>query len=587
MSNQEIAKLLKNVADSYIIKDEAKFRFQIIAYQKASDTIANLSTELRDYYLDNKLDKLPGIGKTLKEHLIELFKTGKSSQFDWAVKDIPPSVFVLTEIPTFGPKRAYKLVKELKLTSEKTVIDDLETSAKDNKISVLDGFGEKSQSDIIRAIAEFRLGKGKTTRMTLPYAFEIAQKLISYLRESPDALQVDVLGSLRRRAPTVGDIDISVASKNPKKIIEHFVKYPSIERVIEKGDISSSILVSGGRQVDLLIQPVEHYGSLLQHFTGSKNHNVHLREVALKKGLSLSEHGIKIGKSKTLKAYSDEKEFYKAVGLSWIPPELREDKGEIELALKNKLPKIIELSDLKGDLHIHSSFPIEPSHDLGENTIQEMLDKARSLNYEYLGFSEHNPSQNKHNNSQIYNLISERNEEIEQLKSVNKSIRIFKLLEIDILPNGNLSIDNKSLDLLDASIVSIHSVFSMNKDDMTKRIINGLSHPKAKILAHPTGRMLNTRPGYEIDWEKLFEFCKKNNKALEINSWPGRLDLTDNMIKLAIENKIKLIIDSDSHSTSQMDMQKYGVFMARRGWATKHDILNTLGYNEFLAWLSS
>ncbi len=587
MSNQEIAKLLKNVADSYIIKDEAKFRFQIIAYQKASDTIANLSTELRDYYLDNKLDKLPGIGKTLKEHLIELFKTGKSSQFDWAVKDIPPSVFVLTEIPTFGPKRAYKLVKELKLTSEKTVIDDLETSAKDNKISVLDGFGEKSQSDIIRAIAEFRLGKGKTTRMTLPYAFEIAQKLISYLRESPDALQVDVLGSLRRRAPTVGDIDISVASKNPKKIIEHFVKYPSIERIIEKGDISSSILVSGGRQVDLLIQPVEHYGSLLQHFTGSKNHNVHLREVALKKGLSLSEHGIKIGKSKTLKAYSDEKEFYKAVGLSWIPPELREDKGEIELALKNKLPKIIELSDLKGDLHIHSNFPIEPSHDLGENTIQEMLDKARSLNYEYLGFSEHNPSQNKHNNSQIYNLISERNEEIEQLKSVNKSIRIFKLLEIDILPNGNLSIDNKSLDLLDASIVSIHSVFSMNKDDMTKRIINGLSHPKAKILAHPTGRMLNTRPGYEIDWEKLFEFCKKNNKALEINSWPGRLDLTDNMIKLAIENKIKLIIDSDSHSTSQMDMQKYGVFMARRGWATKHDILNTLGYNEFLAWLSS
>ena len=587
MSNQEIAKLLKNVADSYIIKDEAKFRFQIIAYQKASDTIANLSTELRDYYLDNKLDKLPGIGKTLKEHLIELFKTGKSSQFDWAVKDIPPSVFVLTEIPTFGPKRAYKLVKELKLTSEKTVIDDLETSAKDNKISVLDGFGEKSQSDIIRAIAEFRLGKGKTTRMTLPYAFEIAQKLISYLRESPDALQVDVLGSLRRRAPTVGDIDISVASKNPKKIIEHFVKYPSIERIIEKGDISSSILVSGGRQVDLLIQPVEHYGSLLQHFTGSKNHNVHLREVALKKGLSLSEHGIKIGKSKTLKAYSDEKEFYKAVGLSWIPPELREDKGEIELALKNKLPKIIELSDLKGDLHIHSNFPIEPSHDLGENTIQEMLDKARSLNYEYLGFSEHNPSQNKHNNSQIYNLISERNEEIEQLKSVNKSIRIFKLLEIDILPNGNLAIDNKSLDLLDASIVSIHSVFSMNKDDMTKRIINGLSHPKAKILAHPTGRMLNTRPGYEIDWEKLFEFCKKNNKALEINSWPGRLDLTDNMIKLAIENKIKLIIDSDSHSTSQMDMQKYGVFMARRGWATKHDILNTLGYNEFLAWLSS
>ncbi len=585
MSNKEIAKLLRNVAAAYTIKDEKKFYFQIVAYQKAAEAIEGLTSELKDYYAEDKLDEVPGIGVTLKSRLEELFKKGKVAHYEWALSGIPQAMFPLLDIPSFGPKKAYKLVKEFNLKNPDTVIDDIEKIAKEGRIASLSGFGEKSQSDILRAIAEFRKGSGKTTRMTLPFASEVAEKMLDYLRKSPDVIRAEPLGSLRRSSPTVGDIDIAVASKNPKAVLNYFIKYPYLDRIIEKGSVSSSILASGGKQIDLLIQPPEGFGALLQHFTGSKNHNVHLREFALKKSLSLSEYGIKNTKTGKSTQYSSEEEFYKAIGLEWIPPEMREDTGEIESAAEGNLPKIIELSDIKGDLHLHSSFPIEPSHDLGVNNFKEMLAVAKDLNYEYVGFAEHNPSVSKHTPEKIYGLVSRRNEAIEHILSDNKSIRIFKLLETDILPNGQLAIDNKTLETLDGTIVSIHSVFNMRKDEMTKRVIEGLSHKKAKILAHPTGRMLNERPGYELDWEKIFEFCIKNNKALEINSWPTRLDLPDSLIREAVNRKIKMVIDTDSHAKDQMYLQKYGVEMARRGWATKSDIVNTLSYNEFREWL--
>lgn len=587
MSNEKIAKLFRNVAAAYSIKDEKKFRFQIIAYQKAADTVSNLTSEIIDFYKDDKLNTLPGIGVTIKSHLEELFKTGKVSHFEWALHGIPEAVFPLLDIPSFGPKKAYRLVKEFHLNNPKTVLKDLEKIANQGRIAKLDGFGDKSQDDILRAIAEFKLGKGKTTRMTLPYAMEVADKITSYLKQSKDVIRAEPLGSLRRSMPTVGDIDIAVATNNPKGVIEYFTSYPYKERIIEKGDTTSSILVSGGKQVDLMTQPPEAFGALLQHFTGSKNHNVHLRELSLKKGLSLSERGIKnlSKKDLPLQKYASEEEFYEAINLQWIPPEIREDTGEIELATQKKLPKLVELADIKGDLHIHSSFPIEPSHDLGHNTIGEMIQKAESLKYEYLGLSEHNPSISKHSSGQTYSLLTRRASEIEQIMSGNKDVRILKLLEIDILPNGNLAVDNKSLNLLDGAIVSVHSTFNMNKTDMTERVLKGLSHKKAKILAHPTGRMLNERKGYELDWKRIFDFCKKNNKALEINSWPGRLDLPDMIIRLAVDAKVKMIINTDSHAVVDMDLMKYGVAMARRGWATRDDILNTLSYNEFSEWL--
>lgn len=589
MSNQEIAKLLKNVAAAYTIKDEKKFRFQILAYQKAADTIEHLNTEIIEFYKNNLLDTIPGVGASIKSHIEELMEKGKVSRFEWVLKDIPEAVFPLLDVPSFGPKKAYALVKHFHLKSKATVLDDLDKLAKEGKIANLAGFGEKSQADVIRAIQEFREGKGKTTRMALPYAQEVADKLVEYLKKSKDVERVEPLGSLRRKVSTVGDIDLAVASNNPQAVMDYFVNYPFLERVIEKGDVSGSIMVAGGRQVDLMIQPPVGFGALLQHFTGSKNHNVHLREFALKKGLSLSEYGIKFLKQKKqpTKKIATEEEFYKTIDLDYIEPEMREDTGEIELAEAHKLPKLVQLKDLKGDLHTHSDYPIEPSHDLGLSPMQEMLDKAKALGYEYLGFSEHNPSISKHTSKQIYEILRKRDAKIEQLKSNKKNVRIIKLLEVDILPSGQLAIDDKSLNLLDAAIVSIHSVFSMDKDKMTERVLKGLSHPKAKILAHPTGRLLNTRPGYELDWEKIFEFAKKNNKALEINSWPTRLDLPDSIIRNAIEAGVKLVIDTDSHRVNQMDMAKYGVAIAKRGWAKKRDIVNTLSYNEFLDWIKN
>lgn len=559
----------------------------MLAYQKASEAIANLTTELKDLYKEGKLDLVPGIGVTIKSRLTELFKKGSVSYFDSVLKDIPPSVFVLIDIPSIGPKKAYKLTTTLRLNDPKTVIKDLLIKAKKHEIAKIPSFGEKSEQDVVRALLEYKEGKGKTTRMVLPYAGEIAEKVLFYLKSSPTIAKAVPLGSLRRRMATVGDIDIAVATDKPKEAIEHFTSYPYKDRIIEKGTATSSLLTSGGAQIDLMVQPIDSFGALMQHFTGSKDHNVHLREYALKKRLSLSERGIKSLKDGKMRKFDSEEKFYDALGMDWIPPEIRENQGEIELAIQHKLPKLVELLDIKGDLHIHSKFPIEPSHDLGQTPIKEMVEFAKKLNYEYIGFSEHNPSVSKHTKNQIYSLISRRNEHIEQIKSGNKSIRIIKLLEIDILGSGELAVDDKSLNLLDGAIVSIHSSFSTNKKDMTKRALAGLSHPKAKILAHPTGRLLNERKGYELDFDEIFDFCKKNNKALEINSWPTRLDLPDSLIKEAVKYEVKLVIDTDSHALHHMDLMKYGVAMAKRGWATKNDIINTLGYNDFMKWLKT
>ncbi len=418
--------------------------------------------------------------------------------------------------------------------------------------------------------------------MVLPYAHRLAENIIEHLLESKDVIKAYTLGSLRRMVATVGDIDIAVASSNPEAVIKHFLSYPSKDRVIEQGTTTASLLVSGGRQVDLMIQPQESFGSLLQHFTGSKNHNVHLREYALKKGLSLSEYGIKkLGK---IAKYDSEEKFYQALGMAWIPPELREDTGEIEAAIQHKLPKLIEVKDIKGDFHLHSNFPIEPSHDLGTNSMEELIKKAIILGYSYIGFSEHNPSQSNHTEKQMYSILMKRRKHIDRLQKNNKSIRIFQLLETDILPSGNLAINRSCLDLLDGTIVSIHSVFSMEKDKMTKRVLKGLSHPKAKILAHPTGRLLNQRQGYDLNWNEIFSFCKKYNKALEINASPLRLDLPDSLAREAVRQGIKMIINTDSHAASQMDLMKYGVAVARRGWVRKDDILNTLEYNKLVGW---
>ena len=585
MTNQDVAKILQHVAAAYTIKDERKYLFQKLAYQKASDIIAHLPTELKDMLKEK--EKIPGVGPSIHTHLEELYSTGKVKHFDEILGSVPAAVFPLLDVTTLGPKKAYKLVSALKLSNPDTVVEDLIKAAKADKISGLETFGEKSQADIIQALEEYKLGKTKSNRMALPYAFELAKKVEAYLKEDKNAIKISPLGSLRRMRDTIGDIDFAVATKNPKESIEHFTKYPNVERIIEQGTASSSILVSGGRQIDIIAQTPETFGSLLQHFTGSKYHNVALREYALKNGWSLSEKGIKLLKVKDqpMKTFKTEEEFYEFLKMQTPPPEIRENKGEIELAIQKKLPKLVELSDIKGDLHVHSSYDLEPSHDLGKNTMQQMINYAKKFKYEYIGFSEHNPN-SMHSKKEILSILTKRKEYIEQIKASNKDIHIINMLEVDILPDGNLAIDDDAAELIDGAIVSIHSVFKTQKEEMTKRALKGLSHPKARIFAHPSGRLINQRTGYELDYEAIFEFAVKNNKAIEINAWPTRLDLIDTLVYEAREKGVKFVINTDAHANSHMDNMFYGVSVARRGWCEPKDILNTLSYKDFYNWLT-
>ena len=582
--------MLRSVAAAYTVKNEQKYRFQIIAYERAADSIELSSNEAKDLWDEGKLTSLAGIGSSIAGYLDELFSTGEVRHFKSVLAKLPEAMFSLLDIPGVGPKSAYRLATVLKIKNKDKAVEWLKKAALAGKIKKIEGFGVDSENKIIKAINDFQ---SRGDRLLLYQAEEIAQKIIDYLQNCSAVIEVYPLGSLRRQVSTVGDIDLAVSTKNRKKVIDWFLDFPQKKRVLEAGLNTASLLLAGGRRVDLKIQPPESFGALLQHFTGSKHHNIKLREIAINKGYSLSEYGIKKSKEQSAKCnvmkFSTEEKFYNFLGMDWIPPELREDSGEIEKASELKpdgssqLPKLVELKDLKGDLHLHSDFPIEPSHDLGESSLKELVAKASSLNYEYIALTEHNPSISNHNANDIYDLIKRKKAFIEQfnISRVNKiPLKIFNSLEIDIKFNGELAIPEGCLELLDFAIVSIHSVFNLEKKEMTERVIRALDHPKVKIFGHPTGRKLNSREGYEIDWERLFDFCLKKNKFLEISGWPERLDLPDFLVREAVNYGVKMAINSDSHSVDQMDLIRCGISVARRGWAEKKNIINTLNLKK-------
>lgn len=582
MTNLQIAELLRDVAAAYQLKDPKINKFRIVAYQRAADAIEHATSELKDLWDDGKLGDVPGVGTSIAEHLDELFRTGKSKHFNDVTKDLPPVMFEFMKIPGIGAKIGFKLATELKLKS----VSDLEKAAENGLIAKLEGFGKESQASILKSIKEQRAKKSEKRHLII-YATNIAQEIIEYMTKNPNVLRIDPLGSLRRKVATVGDIDLSVATKEPLEVLEYFTKYPKAQRILEKGAISSSIIVPGGIQVDLMVQPIESYGSLLQHFTGSKHHNIALREYALKKGFSLSEKGIKIQSSGEVKRFKDEESFYKFLGLDYIEPELREDVGEIEAAREHKLPKLLNLQEIKADLQIHSSFDIETSHDIGENSMEEIIQRGNDLGYEYLAFTEHNPSQKGHTEKQIVEILKKKHEKVEQLnyslkKSSKKGIqKVFNSLEIDILPDGRIPVPGAGMELLDFALVSIHSSFSLGREQMTKRVLSALSHPKVKIFAHPTARKLNEREGIELNWSEIFEFCLKNDKWIEINAEPSRLDLPDTLVHEAVKLGIKLSLGTDSHSAEGLSNMQFGVSVARRGWAEARDIMNTRTLTEF------
>lgn len=590
ISNEFLSGLLRAVACAYQIKDDKKNKFKIIAYQRAADAIEHLSSEAKDLWDEGKLEEVSGIGPSIANHLAEIFKKGKSAHFEKIMEGINPSTFELLKIPGVGAKTAYKLANFFDLKNPKNAISQLEEKLKMREYGGLQGFGDESAQKILKGIASL---KKKKKRLLLPVAEGISQKVVDWLKKEKEIKDIEVLGSLRRKASTIGDIDIGVSTENFQKTINHFVNYPDKVRILEKGKKDASIILINNIQVDLKVSKPENFGSLLQHFTGSKHHNIALRELALKKGMSLSEYGIK--KDGQIIACDNEIKFYNLLGLEYIPPELREDEGEIEAAQNGKIPKnLVDLCDIKGDFQIHSNFDVETSHDLGISSMEEIIKKAEELNYEYLAFSEHNPSQRHHKEKDFIEILKRKKEKIDQInysisKHSEKRIKkVFNSLEIDILPSGSLPLPEKAFDLLDFALVSVHSSFSMEKKKMTDRILKALSfHKKVKIFAHPTARRINYREGIEADWEKIFDYCLKNHKYLEINGDPLRLDLPDYLVKEAVKKGVKFVLGTDAHFKEGLLNMKYAVFVARRGWAQKGDILNTLGYNEVIKYLTN
>lgn len=575
MTNIEVAKLLRSVAASYQVLEKPlqNTYFRVVAYNKAADSVEHLTSEIKDLWVEGKINKVPGIGSGIAQYLDELFKTGNIKHFEEVMTDLPPAMFELLTVPGIGPKRAYKLTKELGITKSHGAIEKLLHAVEKGRVQHLEGFGKQSEKEIIETIKQT---KDKTTRFLLPFATTMSEDLLEYLRRASYVLRAEPLGSLRRQVSTIGDIDIAVASNHPREVIEHFLAYPKKTKNIEKGDVSAAMYLPGGIHVDLMLQPPESFGALLQHFTGSKFHNVALRTYAQKKGLSLSEYGIK--KDGKVHKFSKEHDFYKFIGMEWIPPELREDQGEIQAARTRKLPNLIKLKNLKGDLHLHSNFLKETSHDTGQDSMEEMIEEAEQLGWEYIAFTEHNPKMTE-KESVILQMLAKKAEHIKKLNEC-RSVKIFNSLEIDIKPNGELAIPQKGLEYLDFAVAAIHSSFRGTKIDQTKRVLRALKIPKVRILAHPTGRMLNSREGIDLDWEKVFQACLDFNVILEINSWPERLDLPDTLVHDAIKHGVKLCINTDSHTADQMDLIRYGVSVARRGWAEKKDIINTLEYNK-------
>ncbi len=571
--------MLRNVAAGYRIKNDFKYKFQIIAYERAADAVEHLTADIKDIADEGKLEDIPGVGPSIAQHLAEIVKTGQSKHFEEITSGIPPAVFELMKLKGVGPKTALAFSKSFGISKAENAIAKLKDALKK----------DATQTKILKAIDEYAR---KDTRMLLSYADGVAEEVVEWLKKSPAVLEVNTLGSIRRRVATVGDIDIAVASNKSQIVIDHFCKYPKAKSVLEQGDKTASVILGNGLQIDLMLGESKAYGALLAHFTGSKHHNIKLREHALKLGYSLSEYGIKNindkkENDKKVKVFNTEEKLHSFLGMDYIEPELREGNEEIEVAIKHRLPKLVELADIKGDLQIHSNIDVQPSHDLGQSSLREIVDKANKLGYEYVALTDHNPSFKNHTPEQVVKILKNRMKTIEEFNTSLKTVenngvkKLCNSLEVDILPSGKLALPDEAFDYLDFILVSIHSVFDQSREVMTKRLLTALSYPKVKILAHPTARKITKRESVEADWLRISEFCAQKGIAVEINADPMRLDLPDFLVKEVQKSGVMFSLGTDSHHVAMMDNMAYGVAVARRGWLTADRIMNTLSFNEF------
>lgn len=560
MSNSQIAEIFNKIADILEIQEENPFRIR--AYRRAAQTIENLSDDISHYIKEDRLVKLQGIGEDLASKIKEFLKIGKISAYEKLKKKVKPVLLDMLNIPGVGPKTAKLLYGKLKIKSLK----DLEKKAKAHKISGLPGVKDKTEENILKGLDFLKKDVG---RMRLDVAFMTAQYIVSELEKHPQVKEISPAGSLRRMKETIRDIDILVTAKKSEQVMDAFVNLSSVGDVLAKGATKASILTKDNIQVDLRVVAPESYGAALMYFTGSKAHNIKMREMASKQGLKINEYGVFLLKGNKKIAGESESKIYSLFKMSFVEPELRENTGEVETALRHKLPKLVELKDIKADFHVHTK---ESDGLLSLNDITRI---AKKKNYRYVVITDHSKS------LKIAGGLSEKRllKQIERVHKFNKKSRGVKLLvgaEVDILDDGSLDYSDELLKKLDFVLAAIHSGFKQSKDKLTARIVKAMQNRYVNLISHPSGRLIGQRAAYELDYEKIFNAATKTGTALEITAYPERLDLTDIHCRRTKELGVKLAIGTDAHTESQMDNMIYGVSVAKRGWVEKKDILNCL-----------
>lgn len=564
MKNQEIAKIFYLISE-YLEMEEVPFK--PAAYQKVARVLENMEDDVGEIYKkegEKGLEDIPGVGKGIASKIKEYLEAGEIKYYQDLRKKAPVDIEKMTAIEGLGPKRIKALYKKLGIKNVK----DLKRAAKSHKIAPLFGFGEKTEKNILQGIEFLRKSKG---RFLLGDIFPTAKEIKNKLEGLKEVKKVDIVGSLRRMKETIGDLDFLVVSGEPNKVMDFFVAMPGVVKVWGRGETKSSVRLEQGFDVDIRVIPQESYGAALQYFTGSKEHNIAIRRIAINKGFKLNEYGL--FKNDKMVAGKTEEKIYDVLGMDWIPPEMRTNEGEIEAAIKGKLPKLIKKKDIRGDLHCHSSW------DGGEHSIVEIAEKAQGMGYDYLGISDHTKFlriENGLNEKQL----SQQREEIDKINSSFEDkklgFRILQGAETNILEDGSIDIKDEALKRLDYAIAGVHSKMKMSRKKMTERIIKAMKNPHINIIAHLTGRLLKQRKAYELDFDKIIRAAKELNVFLEINSYPKRLDLNSTHIRRCKEEGVRMVINTDSHHKNQIRYIDFGIAQARRGWAEKKDIINTL-----------
>ncbi len=566
MSNQELVRILYEMAALLEIKEVA---FKPQAYERAAYSIEALGEDVDEIYKKGglkALEDIPGVGQGIAERIEEYIKTGRIADHDKLKKSFPVDIGGLMAIEGVGPKMVKKLYQKLGIKNAR----GLEAAAKAGKLEKLEGLGEKSEQKILKSIGFLQQSQG---RFILGFILPTVRKIVDSLRTLPEVKRAEFAGSIRRMQETVGDLDILVISNKPAKVMDFFVKMPEVQEVIAKGPTKTSVRLKIGMDADVRVLPPESFGAALQYFTGDKYHNIALREIAIKKGYKLNEYGL--FKGKKLIAGKTEDEIYKKLGMGLMEPELRTNHGEIEAALAGKLPKLIGYDDLKGDLQVQTDWTD------GENSIKEMAEAAKKQGLEYILITDHTKSLAMTGGLDEKKILKQMAEIDKVQKQVN-GIKILKGSEVNMNKDGTLDIDDETLAKLDVVGAAVHSNFNMPEADMTARIIRAMENPNVDIIFHPTGRIIKRREPYKVDMDEVIKAAKKTKTVLEIDAYPDRLDLKDEHVRKAVEEGVKLAIDSDAHSAGHFKFLEFGIAQARRGWAEKKDVINTRSWQEML-----